>query len=283
MGDGGITYGGEVVQNAPTGDDATRGIEIPFEDENFLVKATSKNPPSIYDHVTSTLGNLAKGAYSWPFDYTLCIHWIAGNAGLYGPRVQQTCQYHADRVLSLVEAALRISYYFIFRGVLWRIAGSETMRSMVADSLDSEGRAALQREIANRLPEIQGRVEQATGRWVSGSFFGRWMDSRIKGRGGGRVESGVLVATNFLMLLWGSAIHASIKHPGNFGVIEIFVAWINGDAEYQVDSDTYRAIFQMAQEMSEHLSAENLGEDYDLYLTVLREVMGFAQAGGAAR
>ena len=36
MGDGGITYGGEVVQNAPTGDDATRGIEIPFEDENFL-------------------------------------------------------------------------------------------------------------------------------------------------------------------------------------------------------------------------------------------------------
>ena len=167
---GGITYAGEVVQNAPAGSDASQGIEIPFEDQNFLVKATGKNPPSIYERVTSTLGNFARGAYSWPFDYTLCIHWIAGYAGLYGATVQQNCRYHAQRVLAILEAALRVTYYLIFRGVLWKVVGNETARSMIADSLDSEGRAAMQREIVERLPEVQGRIEQSAGRWASGSF-----------------------------------------------------------------------------------------------------------------
>ncbi|MBA4491620.1 hypothetical protein [Paracoccus sp. S1E-3] len=90
----------------------------------------------------------------------------------------------------------------------------------------------------------------------------------------------MLVATNFIMLLWGSAIHASIKHPGDFGLIEIFVAWINGDAEYQMDRDAYREIFRGAQEMSEHLTPEVLGADYELYQKLIREVMGFGQRGG---
>lgn len=280
MGGGGITYGGDVVENMAAADDASKAVEIPFEDPNFLVRATGKNPPSVYERVTSSLGNIAKGAYSWPFDYTLCIHWIAGNAGLYGPRVQKTCEYHRVRVLSLFEASLRVSYYLIFRGVLWRIVGNENIRSMVGDHLDSEGRARLQQEITKRMPGVVGLVEQTAGRWASGSFFGRWMDSRIKGRGGGKVESGVLVGLNFVMLLWGSAIHASIKHPEEFGLIEIFVAWINGDAEYQMDPESYREIFKMAQEMSEHLTPDVLGDDYELYQLVMREVIGFGRRGG---
>lgn len=280
MADGGITYGGEVVQSSPAGDDATRAIEIPFDDENFLVKATSKNPPSIFELIRSTLGNIAEGAYSWPFDYTLCIHWIAGNAGLYGPRVKRNCDYHRDRVLAILDAGRMVIYYLIFRGILWKIATNETTQSMIGDALDAEGRQALAEQLQRQLPNLAGSAERAAGRYASGMFFSRWMQSRVRGRGGGKTEQRVLGGVNFIMLLWGSAIHTSIKHPGDFGLIEIFVGWINGDSEYQVPAELYAEIFRTAQRMSEALSPETLGEDYQLYREVLDQVAEFARRGG---
>lgn len=282
-GGGGITYAGDVVQNAPAGDDATRSIEIPFEDENFLVKATSKNPPSIYDSIRSTLGNLAEGAYSWPFDYTLCIHWIAGRAGLYGPRVKRNCDYHMDRVLTVLGAGRTVIYYLIFRGILWKIATNETTQSMIGDALGPEGRNRLSEELQRQIPNIAGAAEKSMGRYASGMFFSRWMESRVKGRGGGKTELRVLGGLNFVMLLWGSAIHTSIKHPGDLGLIEIFVGWINGDSEYQVPAELYAEIFRTAQSMSEMLSPEALGEDYDLYREVIDQVTEFGRRGGRSQ
>lgn len=280
MGNGGITYGGEVVQNTATGSDASQGIEIPFDDENFLVKATSKNPPSIFDRVKSSITNFAEGAYSWPFDYTLCIHWIAGTAGLYGPRVKQTCDYHTDRVLTVLNAARLVAYYLVFRGVLWKIATNETTQSMVGDALGAEGRRVLAEQLRRQIPNLAGAAERATGRFGSGMFFTRWMSSKVKGRGGGKTELRLLGGTNFVMLLWGSAIHTSIQHPGNLGLIEIFVGWINGDSEYNVPDELYTEIFRTAQKMAETLSPETLGEDYELYREIMNQVSEFGRSRG---
>ncbi|WP_435705677.1 hypothetical protein [Yoonia sp.] len=57
------------------------------------------------------------------------------------------------------------------------------------------------------------------------------MQSQIVRRGCGAAQTKRIAWTNTIMLMWGSAIHASHNHPSNFGIIEIFIGWITGDSE----------------------------------------------------
>lgn len=275
----GIAYNGEFIQGDADSDDESLHIEIPEDDPNFLVRAANKNPPSAWERARAIIGAAGEGAYSWPFDYTLCIHWILGHAGFYGSRVQENCFYHRDRILAVLEAALRVTYYLIFRQLLWRILNNETAQNIALDQLDEEGLQRLKDAIGQLSPEEEG-IARTAGRYASGQFFTRWMQTRIRKRGGGNLETKGIAWTNTVMLAWGSAIHASINHPDDFGLIEIFVAWINGDADFVVSIELYKEIFRAAHELSENPAfQDSLGVDYELYREFISELINLGEAG----
>ncbi|KIC48163.1 hypothetical protein [Tateyamaria sp. ANG-S1] len=276
----GIAYNGDVLTGAGGGEDEALEIEIPDDDPNFLVQAANKNPPSAWERFRAIVGGAAEGAYSWPFDYTLCVHWIVGMAGFYGPRVQQNCIYHRDRILDVLDAGIRLIYYLVFRGLLWRLLTNETAQNIARDQLSQSDREAFDQALDRAMPNEERRA-QIAGRFASGHFFTRWMRSRIRRRGGGQIEQRGIGWTNFIMLTWGSAIHASHNHPSNFGIIEIFIAWITGDADAGLDNETYVALFRAAQTLTENAAfIDELGPDFELYREFIQALLDFGLGGG---
>jgi len=276
----GIAYNGDVLTGAGGSEDEALEIEIPDDDPNFLVQAANKNPPSAWERFRAIVGGAAEGAYSWPFDYTLCVHWIVGMAGFYGPRVQKNRIYHQERILEVLVAGLRVVYYLIFRGLLWRLLTNETAQNLAFEQMSQQDREAFDRAIRSVVPE-SSTVAQTAGRYASGQFFTRWMQTRIRRRGGGSIEERGITWVNFIMLSWGSAIHASHKHPTDFGIIEIFIAWITGDTEHSIDTEAYSAVFRAAQALTENeefMSA--LGPDHELYTEFIQAVLDFGRSGG---
>ncbi|WP_179381617.1 hypothetical protein [Jannaschia marina] len=280
MAQDGITFDGEVVSGGGDGENEALEIEIPDTDPDFLIQAANKNPPSAWERIRAMISGAAEGAYSWPFDYTLCVHWILGHAGFYGARVQQNCFYHRDRILDVLGAGVRVIYYLIFRGLLWRLLTNETAQNAARDHMLPEDREAFDRALDRAIPDEERRA-QIVGRYASGQFFTRWMQSRIRRCGGGNLETRGIAWTNTIMLMWGSAIHASHKHPSDFGIIEIFIAWITGDAEAEIDTETYVTLFRAAQSLTESAEfMDALGPDFELYREFIQALLDFGRAGG---
>ena len=93
--------------------------------------------PSMLEHVANVVGGLGQGLASWPFDFTLCLHWIAGTQGLYGARVQATCNRHTHRILTVVRFSLQAAHYLIFKGILFKVLGNETALRLMHRSISS--------------------------------------------------------------------------------------------------------------------------------------------------
>lgn len=276
----GIAYNGMIIVGGAAHEDDAFEIEIPDTSPNFLVQAANKNPASAWERIRELVSSVADGAYSWPFDYTLCVHWILGLAGFYGSRVQRTCAYHRDRILDVLGAGARVIYYLIFRGLLWRLLTNETAQNIARDQLSSLEREAFDNALRRVVPD-GAKSAQIASRYASGQFFTRWMQTRVRRRGGGSLEVRGMAWTNTIMLMWGSAVHASINNPGDFGIIEIFISWITGDADHQVDAETYTALFRAAESLTENVQfVDALGEDYQLYREFIQSLLDFGRAGG---
>ena len=55
----------------------------------------------------------AKGAYSFPYDWWLCLHWIAGMQGLYGDDMQRRCRrvgLDIDVMINMARSGLPLTY-----------------------------------------------------------------------------------------------------------------------------------------------------------------------------
>lgn len=276
----GIAFNGEIITGGGSVEDESFNVEIPDDDPNFLVRAANKNSPTALEKINAMMGGFIGGAYSWPFDYTLCIHWILGSTGFYGPRVQKNCIYHRERILEILGAGANVIYYLIFRGILWKILNNETAQNIIVDQLGRSGIESFGDILDRAIPKSETGA-QIAGRYASGKFFTRWMQSRVRRRGGGNFKVGSVGWLNFVMLSWGSAIHASHNHPTEFGLIEIFIAWITGDSNHKIDSEVYVAVFKAAQEISTNAEfIDNLGDDYELYQKFIQALLDFGSSGG---
>ncbi|MDD7973802.1 hypothetical protein [Roseinatronobacter alkalisoli] len=255
-------------------------MEIPDTSETFLLQAANKNSHSALDQAREIVAGLGRGAYSWPYDYTVGIHWVVAHAGIYGPRAQQNAFYHRDRILKVLGAGVRVIYYLVFRGLLWRLLTNETAQNLAREQLGQADREAFDRAIDSILPS-GALAAQMAGRYASGEFFRRWMETRVRRAGGGRLETRGAAWTNMIILFWGSAVHSSVKNPTNFGIIEIFIAWITGDTDHQIDTEAYVAVFRAAQALTENASfMDALGSDFELYREFIQAVLDFGSSGG---
>lgn len=243
-------------------------------DPRFLQRL-SRQPGTL-----EVLGNLitgfAEGAYSWPYDWTLCMHWIAGTAGYYGSRVQDTCNRHTNRIVSTVGQSARLAYYLFFRGLLMKLAGNSAVQ---------EGARLAIRQVdwdllLRTLPPLAHAGSRYAGRSMTGSAFTAWMASggRISAAPRGRAIG--VASFNFVALLWGSALHVSLENPGPFDIIGILACWLTGDPTYRLTDDQYKTAFEIVMMAEESfLGADQ--DDYASFRAVLDILLRFGRSGGS--
>lgn len=265
MGQGALSYSGGVDTSDP----------------QFLERAAED--PGILDYLGSVISGFSAGAYSWPFDYTLCLNWIAGSAGLYGERVQGTCEYHRTRIITILDHSAQLSYYLILKGMLFRLLGDETaLRAMRAAISRVSGEQAAQ-AFVDRLPHLAHSTARFAGRSMTGAAFTAWMQT------GGRIGRAVgtgrrigIASFNFVALLWGSALHVSLKSPGSFDLISVFFCWITGDPNFRLSNDDYIALYRTVMSVGEQvLDSTTDAGDYENYQAVMGLLLRFGWSGGS--
>ena len=262
MAGGGITYDGTVVQAPPSGDNKAQAVEIPFSDPNFLPKAANKKPQGALETANSIVGGFLSGLYSWPFDWTLCIHWILGTAGFYGPRIKGVCDDQTQRILVIRDFALSHRGYVTFRVLIDLMMNSATAREKIFQGTG-------------------GKVPRIAGRMLSGSLFSAWMASG--GRYGAKVNSGKkygIAFANFIISSWGSCIHVSLKHR-EFDLRQLIISILTGNPDDSSSSEEYKNFLNDLDTIAKERMESGLdAEDYALYKEFMNIMFKFGQNGG---
>ncbi|MCF1463894.1 hypothetical protein FS827_21540 [Agrobacterium vitis] len=276
---GGITYSGNVVQSERSDGNIAESVEIPFSDKNFLQRAANKKPQSTLEYLRSTVSGFAAGTYSWPFDYTLCLNWIAGTAGFYGGQIKILCDKQTKIILNVASAAQTATYYMIFRGLLWKLLNNEDARQLVKKELDQ---LDIVGQLANRLPDVLHYGSRMVGRFMSGMAFTEWMESGGTLRGRASKGASVAISTfNLLAATWGAALHASLKHGDAIDVVQIFISIITGDPDHKLSSSEYTELFKTAKELAEAaLEDPKNAEDFKNYQQFIKNWLHFGASGG---
>lgn len=253
------------------------GNLVGYDEPDFLEQAARE--PGMLDYVGEVISGFVAGAYSWPFDYTLCLHWIVGSTGLYGPRVQDTCERHANRIISILDLSGRVTYYLIFRGMLIKALGDENARRAMGEALSRVSGEDAARVFMDHLPELTHSASRFIGRTMTGAAFTAWMQT------GGRIGRAVgmgrrvgIASFNFIALLWGAALHASLKHPGDFDIVSVMVSWLTGDPNFHLSQEAYTELYRAAMAVSEAAGVDP--GDFENYREVMNTLHRFGRTGG---
>lgn len=253
--------------------------ETTIDESNPRFLQESATQPGALESLSAGIAGLAEGAYSWPFDFTLCLHWMAGTAGYYGTRVQGTCNRHTRRIVELFGQSARLAYYLIFRGVLFKVAGSDAGRMILREGLARTSTEGAIDAVARNLPALSRAAARTAGRYVTGTAFTAWMASRGRVAAAPRGRALGVASFNFVALLWGSALHASLENPGSFDIVTVFVSWLTGDPNYRLSDAQYMAIYQAVQAVEESTIGGDR-EDYEAFRAVLDILLRFGRTGG---
>ncbi|MEM9457622.1 MAG: hypothetical protein AAGF11_25815 [Myxococcota bacterium] len=253
---------------------------VAYDDPEFLEKAAGE--PSTLDYLGQVISGLAEGAYSWPFDYTLCLHWIAGTSGLYGSRIQDTCNRHTHRILTILNHSIQLTYYLIFRGILFEVLGDENAQRAMRESISRVSGEDAANAFMDRLPQLTHSAARFAGRSATGAAFTAWMQT------GGRIGRAVsrgrrvgIASFNFVALLWGSALHVSLKSPGNFDLISIMVCWLTGDPNFRLNNEEYMALYRAVMAVGDQVLDSTTDQgDYENYREVMQLLLRFGRTGG---
>ncbi len=229
-----------------------------------LLEKANDEGPGILETVGQAITGFAEGAYSWPFDYTLCLHWIAGSSGVYGSSMKNTCDYHTQRILMVLDAAKSVAYYLIFRGILVDILGNAQGRRLTGEALSHLN------------------VSKIAGRMASGAAFTAWMQTG--GRLGAAASRGKklgITSFNFLAVSWGAAVHVSCKSPSGIDAVSIFVNWLSGDPNIKLPMEQYKKLYMAAYQASQDQALSPADRsDYENFRTVIQTLQQFARQGG---
>jgi hypothetical protein len=250
-----------------------------LDESNPRFLRESASQPTALETLGAGIAGLAEGAYSWPFDFTLCLHWMAGTAGYYGSRVQTTCNHHTRRILEMFGQSARLAYYLIFRGVLFKVAGSDVGRLVIREGLARTSVEGAIDAVVNNLPALSRAAARTAGRSVTGTAFTAWMASRGRVAAAPRGRAVGAASFNFIALLWGSALHASLENPRSFDIVTVFVSWLTGDPNYRLSDEQYMAIYQAVQAVEEATIGDDR-EDLEAFRAVLDILLRFGRTGG---
>ncbi len=276
---GGITFSGRVVYGDESSDDGAESIEIHFDDKKFLQKAANKKPQSTLEYLRSTVAAFSEGTYSWPFDYTLCLHWIAGTAGFYGGDIKSVCDHQTRRIVGVFQAALTVTYYLVFRGLLFKLLTNEHARLLVKKTVEHSD---LSERLYDRLPNLLHGASKSVGRYMSGMAFTDWMQSggKLKGQAPKGVSFAIAMF-NLLAVNWGAALHVVLKHGDAIDIVQIFAAMITGDPDYRLTDEDFSELFNTARELADNIMKDSENEeDYKVYRDFMDSIIKFGESGG---
>lgn len=203
--------------------------------------ANQKQVPRGYTLTNNPLFDFLKGAYSFPHDWWLAIHWSLGMQGLYGAGMQRRCIRIGQRVdwmLSTVRGNQSITYKAVI-AIARYIISNEFTRCVALDT-------ALKRIDKTRV--LQGGVSISStlaGRFTGGLFTNY---ASTGGRYGKIIRKGParpgLMASHFILASAGAIIHLAIKMEGNqVSAIDLVFAILAGTTKRILDAGLWKDIF----------------------------------------
>lgn len=197
----------------------------------------------------------AKGAYSFPFDWTLALHWTLGMQGVYGADMQQRCRslgHVMDAMINLARAGLPATYQ-ITAAVLNYIVRDELTRCVAFD-------AALQRIDRKKAMLGAGNAASAlAGRFAGGMFT---LYASTGGRFGQAARTGPqrygFIASNLVLASTGAIIKLAIKTRGaGVTVVDMALAILAGTSQTLFTNEQWKAIFRAYQNCTLPSNAED--------------------------
>lgn len=197
----------------------------------------------------------ARGAYSFPFDWTLALHWTLGMQGVYGTEMQRRCQ-NLGHVMDAMVHVARVGMpatYQITAAVLNYIFRNELTRCLALD-------AAMQR--IDRGKALYGAGNAASG--VAGRFAGGMFTlyASTGGRFGQAARTGPqrygFVASNLVLASTGAIIKLAIKTRGaGVTVVDMALAILAGTSQSLFSNEQWKAIFRAYQTCTLPANAED--------------------------
>jgi len=188
----------------------------------------------------------AKGAYSFPRDWWVAIHWSNGMRGLYGQKKKQQAE-RIGRDLMMMFRLARAGAPYVARvtyAVLSYILKNELTGIVKIDE-------ALKR--IDKRAFLHGTVNQAAG--TAGRFSGGIFTSYAAsgGRGGKRAVPKpskvrkIGKYSNTVLASFGALILLSARTRGVTDSVSMMMAVFNGSSGPKLNHDIYKALFQAVQ------------------------------------
>ena len=183
-----------------------------------------------------------EGAYSFPHDWWLAIHWALGLQGVYGAEMQRTCQRIGRDVDSVISLGVRASphvYKVTSVALDYLFTGETTTCEPIQKALAKIDRGRLALGTANAASRMAGRM--------AGGYFTTYAST------GGRFGRGALPKTiragasisNTVLATIGAVIKLAIHTRGRGNdVVDLWVAILTGKAGPILTSQQYRELFE---------------------------------------
>lgn len=216
--------------------------------------------------ILSPILSFAHGAYSFPQDWWLSIHWVLGMQGVYGERMQRNCQDLSTRLYVMLNLATRgfpMSYKL----------ASVVVDYLLHDRLTRCTNLNIALQNLDRGRIVGGAVDvgsAAVGRFIGGSFTayvttgGRFGRSILTGR-----QRLGPIAANFLLASFGALIRLAIETRGvGVTVADMAIAIFTGRAAAAFNNDQWATIVRAVQQCSLQIDAQDQESFRELFNTM---------------
>jgi len=209
--------------------------------DEFRRRAEDRSQKTVDLLSNNPIVSFVEGAYSFPHDWWLAIHWALGLQGVYGERMERTCERigrDVDTVISLGVRANTHVYQLTVVVLDFLFTGATTDCEPIRKALAKIDRGRLALGAANTSSLLLGR---AGGGYFStyaatGGRFGRGVLPKVA-RAGAPISNIILATIGAVIKL---AIHT--RGRGN-DVVDLWVAILTGKTGPVLTSRQYRELF----------------------------------------
>lgn len=277
---GGITFAGNYVENASSGDNLAESVDIQDSDPNFVEKLAQRKPLGIAERVVDWIDAADEALFArYGQDWWTGVLYKPARLGLLGPTAKRNMTYHGDRVhmvISSVWGGKERIYRFVSFALNVAYGGNEKYETVLACASQNPA-------IEERLDALGSKIRSESvdlgigfgkrilgGAFVSYATRGGKYGNRLLG--GKKVGVGIAqIPMNMVVATWGAWIRMSTRSPDSLDILKLVNVMLSGSTEsMSITQDEYILLLDTA----ERCGAIN-EEDAAYFYAILKTTMDY--------